>query len=141
MKSNGRNKQVKKSKFPIIIGVIWGFMVALFIGFTIDIYSYSEEYYKHAPTMVRYLGMEDYGRFCQNMNLQIEGGLTAEKEPLFTELLGIYDYLLAATQVDFYETMRNPEKVEYYSAQKDEALVRMGQFTYLQDKLDEYVES
>lgn len=97
------NKQSKKkSAFPIIMGIIWSILIAIFVEITLSILTYEEPYYKHMDGCVSDLANGNYGQLCYDIMIQESNGLTLDKAPEYKDLMDINHYIEAVGMYKVY---------------------------------------
>lgn len=138
MNSGAKNK---KSKFPIVMGIIWGGIIAVSIGVIVSIFSYDYDYFKNAESISSNIISEEYGTLFRDMNYRLEDGLTAEEHPEFAELIAVSHYYEACIQYHMFLNDNQTEKADYYYGKMQKAQKGLGQLQYLADKIDQFLRS
>lgn len=136
MKPENKNK---KSAFPIVLGIIWGILLALTAWVIIYVMTYENDINKNASTIANYVTEEQYGMVYRDVKYRMADGMTAENHPEYSELVGIAHYLEAAAQYRMYIEGGQPEKAKYYYDKMQNAVQELGDLKSIAYEIENYV--
>lgn len=130
------DKQNKKSIFPVIMGIIWGFLIVNSIFLVLSIYDYDDRFYAKAGDIASNITSEEFAQLSTSVGLQLNNGMTLEEEPEYTELVAIRNYFDSASQYHMYTEDNQTDKAQYYYNKMQESKKDLGRFDYLADKIN-----
>lgn len=138
MKSTKKNK---KSKFPIVMGIIWSIIIFIAFEITLSIYTYKEPYYKHASGLLEDLETEKYGKFAYDYMNQESSGLTIDKAPEFKYLAAVNHYIEAAGLLKVYEDCGDEERTQFYADKKEKYRKELKSYLRYTEDIDDFIEN
>lgn len=130
------DKRKNKSIFPIVMGILWGFLIANTIFLVISIYDYDDRFYADARDIANNITSEEFSQISSDVGRQLANGLTFEAEPEYEVLIAIRNYFDAAAQYHMYAEDGQSVKADYYHNKMMDAQKNLGQFDYLAAKID-----
>ncbi len=139
-KNNNLSGDDKKNRFPIIMGIIWGIIIACYILVTVFVYSPDEKYYKRAQSIVDDIAGEDYGMAYYHLLTQISNGMDVDNDTEYAEVMGIKHYLEDEMLYRVYSNNNMSKEAAFYENKRQQALEEMGRFNYFEDRLRKFID-
>lgn len=140
MKSRRKKKNKnKKSLFPVVMGILWAGIVAMAIWILISIFTYKRPYYKYADEIADKISAEQFGELCSEISFQMDDGMTVENAPEYGKMMAIKHYVEASALYEAYLDNDQLDKAQIYQEKMEKALNSMGEFGYLEEKVENYL--
>lgn len=134
------SKTVKKSKFAVIIGIIWGIVFAVAIIGVIYIFTgYRIRSYSNPKYVLERLAYREYGDVYERLLSVMEYDYEIETREEYTEMMALKDYIEAAGTYTLFAEENDTERAMKAKERMDEAYSRLGLLSFTKEDIDEIV--
>ena len=134
------NKAGKKSRFAVIIGIIWGIAFAAVIVGVIYIFTGYEVTNYHKPEYIfNEIAYGKYGAAYERVFSEMEYEPDIESREDYTELIAMKDYIEAAGSYVIFLEENDTDRAATAKEKIDNAYSRLGSLSFVKEEIDEIV--
>lgn len=125
-----------KNGLAIVLGLIWGIIVAVIVADLYMMFNYKPSYYSSATRISDRIMSKEYGQLYTTMQSDLIDNLDTNKQTEYAEVLAIHDYLEAAAQYKMYRDNGITDYADRYKERMEDAKSRLGGFDFTAGDID-----